>query len=281
MSLEELQRDKLFLENEQISIERKLAIVKKKINDKLPTMKDVQDRKRKAAQFDQEELEGFANHLRDTFKKPLNNQVNSNLDFMELEEEKYDEKINLPKTRKTYSEEIKSKAVDLVMKNGIAKVASTTGIGETCLKRWTNEHHDPSEKKKRGRKVKHPDIEEKILQFLKDKRIEEKVVTSKLLVKKARTFAKESNVSDINFSWGWLYKFMKRNHLSLRAPTTRVKKDLSILIPSAEAFIQKFQCYLKEGNFSIHYILFNFIRFLSSRLHIEFRRDHDYERSPY
>ena len=71
MSLEELQRDKLFLENEQISIERKLAIVKKKINDKLPTMKDVQDRKRKAAQFDQEELEGFANHLRDTFKKPL------------------------------------------------------------------------------------------------------------------------------------------------------------------------------------------------------------------
>ena len=120
------------------------------------------------------------------------------------------------------------------MKNGIA---NATGIGETCQKRWTNEKNATSEKKRRGRRIKHPEIEEKLVQFIKDKRKEEVVITSKLLIKKARTFAETSKVFDIKFTWGWLYKFMKRNHLSLRALTTKFKKDLSILMPSAEAFL--------------------------------------------
>ena len=110
-------------------------------------MKDLQDRKRKAPQFDKEELEWFTNLIRDTFTKSQKNQVNSIPDVIEIEKKEDDEKVNLPKTRKTYSEEIKSKAVQLVMKNGIANVANTIGIGETCLKRWTNEKNAPSDKK--------------------------------------------------------------------------------------------------------------------------------------
>ena len=74
-------------------------------------MKDLRDRKRKAAQFDKEELEGIANLIRDTFTKSQKNQVNSIPDVIEIEKKEDDEKVNLPKTRKTYSEEIKSKDV--------------------------------------------------------------------------------------------------------------------------------------------------------------------------
>ena len=48
MSLEQLQYDKLVLLNEKQAINRRLNIIDKKINAKLPTIKGINERKRKA-----------------------------------------------------------------------------------------------------------------------------------------------------------------------------------------------------------------------------------------
>ena len=40
----------------------------------------------------------------------------------------------------------------------------------------------------------------------------------------AITRARQEGIRDIQFSWGWFQKFLKRNNLTLRKPTTKSLK---------------------------------------------------------
>ena len=59
---------------------------------------------------------------------------------------------------------------------------------------------------------------------------------------------------------------MKRNSLTLRAPTTKIKKPLSLLMETAERFIQDFQAFVKC---SITNDGLNVIRKISSWLYLK------------
>ena len=140
----------------------------------------------------------------------------------------------LKKTRKVYSKDLKKQAVELVMKHGLEKVAKVSGIGLTCLKRWRQDKAAPSNLRK-GSKVKYPEVEDKLMQFISEKRSEYRVITSKILTKKAKSIAESLKIIEMKFTWGWLNKFMKRNSLTLRTPTTKIKKQLSVLMEAAES----------------------------------------------
>ena len=158
-----------------------------------------------------------------------------------------DDEDDIAKTRRTYSKKVKEKAIELVKKFGFTRVVDKCNIPESTVKRWVKEGA-PSNPGKRGRKVKHPDVEEEVSKFFNEKRQAHKPTTSRIIIRKARQVAERLKITDTKYSWGWFVKFLKRNRLSIRAPTTRLTKPLDTLITKANEFSQKFKKYLENRN---------------------------------
>ena len=115
-SLHQLQADKLMLGNEMASISRRFQIVDKKINQKLPSIMDIQERNRKIEVINNQELEELVTMLQEDF---TNNDQDSKVSTEANEE---DELSCLRKSRRRYSKKVKAKAKELVLKFGIQKV---------------------------------------------------------------------------------------------------------------------------------------------------------------
>ena len=138
----------------------------------------------------------------------------------------------------------------LIMMKIIDKIATESNIPEVNLRRWVKNGAAPTTNR-RGRKVKHPNLEEELLKFIDEKRKAHKATTSRVVTRKTQNIAKQLNITNLKFSWGWLIKFMKRNNLSLRAPTTKVTKCFKTLSTVADAFVKDFRAYLENRKFSI------------------------------
>ena len=85
MSLDQLRYEERFLDQEAQSIARRKQIVHDRIQKNLPTLMDIQDRKRKAQCLEEEEFKSFVSL------------VGSNEEKKEIAE--FEEEWNLPKTQ--------------------------------------------------------------------------------------------------------------------------------------------------------------------------------------
>ena len=87
------------------------------------------------------------------------------------------------------------------------------------------------------------DVEEKVLNWIHERRENRLRVSRKLIMRKAKMFydgsiednecAKEAFVA----LRGWLEKFMRRNSLSLRQRTTTAQKDPACLVNKLVAYV--------------------------------------------
>ena len=98
------------------------------------------------------------------------------------------------------------------------RVSEVSGIGLTRSKRWRLDHAVPSNKR-RDRKVKHPEIEDKLMQFITKKEVKIKLLQQNAK-KKAKLIGKSLKIVGMKFTWGfWLNKRWVHNR-RVRIPLT-------------------------------------------------------------
>ena len=103
-----------------------------------------------------------------------------------------------------------------------------TGVSEKNILRWKASGVDNLVRKKgSGRRITHPEFEDKLLDYFKDLRKNGIGLSTRKFVLYARTEAKKDSNIKIKFSRGWLTKFMIRNKITLRkkSTTTRTPND--------------------------------------------------------
>ena len=123
LSITQLEADKMFLENEQQAVVAKLRKVKELLNNKKPSLMEIQNKKRKIEALDDAELEKFVATVKALGPVPLDEESTDD----EEEEKKLGpdgsvEKIIKP--RKCYSKDIKEKALKLISVFGLQKVVT-------------------------------------------------------------------------------------------------------------------------------------------------------------
>ena len=256
LSINDLKAQRDQLGNERMGIDKKLEFLNKEINKKQPSLKECLDKKRKIEVIDEQELKSFAELLLTTFPDLSSLENQSSTD--DSDDDNNREFNRIKKTRKVYTKEIKGKAIELVKVHGVVKVAEKCNIPDTNLKCWIKDSDAPSDRK-RGRPIKHPSLETELIQFIKERRTAHKAITSRIVVRKAKTIAERLKITDMKFRWSWFVKFLRRNSLSLRAPTTRIKHNLKELTTVPEAFIEKFQVYLNDRNIFESYFYLSFL----------------------
>ena len=234
-TLEELKYEEKCLDQELASVARRKAAIQCQIEKQLPNLMDVQSRKRKVQVLEDEEFNCFASLIGEN---------------PQIEEGRIagavDEISEMPQPRKVYSEEIKKRAVELCNKYGITMVSDRSKIHSSCLKRWVKASESNIILKPRGRKVKYPQLEEDLLKFIKEKRAQYKPVTSRIVIAKGKSIAKVKKF-EIKCTWGWFIRFLKRNIMVLRTPTSTIRKPLSELELLAKSFTDKFKEILQDG----------------------------------
>ena len=104
-----------------------------------------------------------------------------------------------------------------------------------------------------GRKVAGSELEERLLEWISNRRDKGFRVSRKLIQLKAREFQNEKNAIDngrteLIFSNGWVQKFMARNGLSIRRRTTLAQKTPKQLIDKLCAYVLKMRRLCKRMN---------------------------------
>src|SRR6218665_3225199 len=81
---------------------------------------------------------------------------------------------------------------------------------------------NPRKRAHRGRKARWPNLEENLANwYVRSQRDSNRAVSTVAIKLKARIIATEMNIADFSKgSVNWIYKFMKRNNLAIRARTT-------------------------------------------------------------
>ena len=108
-----------------------------------------------------EELEREAMELRSELKKVRSNDDEEIVDVPENN--------NSLKLRRSYTTPQRAKALSLVESWGIKKTAERTNISENNLKKWRRT--GPSRKNGSGRKIHFPEMEKKLLLYIRSSRI--------------------------------------------------------------------------------------------------------------
>ena len=104
-----------------------------------------------------------------------------------------------------FNNTFKKKCMAMVPQLGLKEVSVRMKVPYKSLKRWMI---IGSERKKGGgRKIKDPDMEEKLCEWYKDIKMNKKHVTAKIIKQKALEF---SNCKNFIASKGWLEKFKKK-----------------------------------------------------------------------
>lgn len=156
---------------------------------------------------------------------------------------------------KSYSLQFKLDAVKFAELHSNRAASKKLNVDEKRIREWRKKHEKISQAraqkggagKKRleggGRKILDSDVEEKVLNWIHERRENRLRVSRKLIMRKAKMFYDESVGDDecakeaFVASRGWLEKFMKRNGLSLRRRTTTAQKDPACLVNKLVAYV--------------------------------------------
>ena len=145
--------------------------------------------------------------------------------------------------RNKYTMEFKRKVINYAKENSYNGAARKFKIDRKRVREWVNQDDKVLKMKGKrfrvesgGRKLTDNGLEDEVLNWIHQRRENMLHVSRKLIMFKAKAIFDEKcgNGEALKESFaasnGWLVKFMKRNHLSLRRRTTITQKDPSHLV---------------------------------------------------
>jgi len=109
--------------------------------------------------------------------------------------------------------------------------------------------------RQRGRKILYPEFDNELKCWIRQHRAIGRKVTAGRVLGYSRKIAKERGYTGINFSWGWLRRFLKRHRFSLRKPSSLSIKPLGTVLESVNIFIQEMKDLLKHPHYDPKYTL--------------------------
>ncbi len=97
-------------------------------------------------------------------------------------------------------------------------------MNESAIRRWritkaSMEDMPRKKKANRGKSAKWPQLEERVITWVREKRAEGHAISTLALRLKARSFALDGDIEDFMASTSWAYRFMERHNLSVRCHT--------------------------------------------------------------
>jgi len=139
------------------------------------------------------------------------------------------------KPQRKYQVETKVKAVELCGKVGTLKVAASTSIPESTLRRW--QKVGVNRVGHSGRHPKYKNIEPDLFASFMNCRAEGISVNNRYLLKEARIIAQQKDIEDFIGTLSWLEGFKRRHNIVYRRPT-RVSQKLK---PDSQEQLKQFQ----------------------------------------
>lgn len=152
-----------------------------------------------------------------------------------------------PIKRKCYSAKFKLKTVQFAKKEGNRAAERKYGVCEKLVRDWRKQEsllkNMPKTKKaNRSKPPRWPELEKEIASFVINQRLLGIGISTIQIRRKAMQLAKEMKICDFIGSANWCFRFMKRNHLSIRARTTMAQKlppDFMAKINDFHEFVEK------------------------------------------
>ncbi|XP_038064794.1 uncharacterized protein LOC119735161 [Patiria miniata] len=121
--------------------------------------------------------------------------------------------------RASYTAEFKLIAVKYAEQHGNRAAGREHGVDESMVRKWRRSRTalEKTPRNKRANRIgitKFPDLETQLAQFVKDRRNGGRAVTTVMIRRQARHFAKERGLVDFVGGPSWCHRFMKRAGLS-------------------------------------------------------------------
>ncbi|XP_072220783.1 zinc finger MYM-type protein 4-like isoform X2 [Leuresthes tenuis] len=135
----------------------------------------------------------------------------------------------MPSKRKSYSADYKLQVVKYAAENGNRAAERKFGVCEKLVRDWRKAEVNLAAMKKtkkanRGLKARWPELEERVHRWVLEQHTAGRGLSTVQLRLHALALAKEMNINDFAGGPSWCYRFMQRNHLSIRARTTVCQK---------------------------------------------------------
>lgn len=153
----------------------------------------------------------------------------------------------MPK-RKSYTADFKLQVIKYAKENGNRAAGREFSVGETSVREWRKdetelESMNPRKRARRGGKARWPHLEANLVKWILAQRENNRAVSTVAIKAKARLLASEMKLDDFKGgSYNWVYKFMRRNNLSMRARTTvgqRLPDDWEKKLDDFREFVHK------------------------------------------
>ena len=149
--------------------------------------------------------------------------------------------------RQSFTAAFKLKVIQVAEAEGNRAAARKYDIAESNVRRWRADKENLNEapkqqKARRGKSAKWPEMEEELLNWVKEKRQEGCAISTTSLRLKAKTIAKAAGNEEFKASQGWAYRFMGRHGLSVRRRThlsQRLPDDIEAKTRSFQRFVIK------------------------------------------
>ena len=157
--------------------------------------------------------------------------------------------IEQQRTRKSYRSEFKLRVVAYAEQQGIRQAVDNYDVNEKSVRQWRQkktvlERMPKTRRSMRGRGPKWPKLESQLVDWIIKKRGSGNRISTTRMVRQACEFARELGVGAFKGTLKWGFKFMKRNSLSVRTPSTIGQ----ILPEDWEAKAENFRLYVEEAS---------------------------------
>ncbi|EFO94061.1 hypothetical protein CRE_27869 [Caenorhabditis remanei] len=162
------------------------------------------------------------------------------------------------KRRLNFTLDFKKEAVQFAIKTNNVKAAERFSVSRQCIQNWKEQQAElesavekDGAKRRRlngaGRHVKDADFDENLSAWVREKRAKKLRVTRRMIQQRAR------ECSDFKASNGWLERFLKRNNLVSRRPTTVCQKVPAEFLEKVINFILYIEKRMSEKKYSFVY----------------------------
>ena len=135
----------------------------------------------------------------------------------------------MPPKRKSYTAQFKLQIIKYAAENGNRATERKFGVSEKLVRDWRKAEETliamkKTKKANRGLKARWPELEERVHRWVIEQRAAGRGLSTVQLRLHAQVVAKEMNITDFAGGPSWCYRFMQRNHLSIRARTMVCQK---------------------------------------------------------
>uniref|UniRef100_A0A8C3TJQ5 HTH CENPB-type domain-containing protein n=1 Tax=Catharus ustulatus TaxID=91951 RepID=A0A8C3TJQ5_CATUS len=127
--------------------------------------------------------------------------------------------------RVAYDAEFKVKAISYAKEHGNRPAARAFHVNECMVRRWRQQEDElhlarKTKKSFRGRRAQWPELEERLYQWISERRAAGRSVSTVAIRIRAKAIAKQLHIEEFQAGASWCFRFMRRQKLSVRTRTT-------------------------------------------------------------